>query len=550
MVHIRPRGHTGRPLRLYAEVIRLSHPGIEPFLDTVLESQDEYGFTEINHHLFDSTQFLSFADFPKIARQPDEAWLGEYRRRLQKFKSRGMRITLSCSEPRFPDGLFEAYPEMTDVHTGMFWKFLERKTIELFRQIPEMDCYEIHLWEGKVVTDEVPFGDLKWAHYCPNYTPADLLRETLEAYGRAARVAGKEFALMSFMHQPWQDDLIEDAVREMDPNLPVILDHLPHPGDWQPYLHADNRLLERIRGRKATVYYDGAGEYWGQCWMPYCYPDQIQQSLQHVLEINKDIEAVGMRIDWHHGDVYGNPNEVNWYALSKLVKDPYLPIEEIWNGWAESRYGAKAAPAVIRALTRSSDIANLVFYARGTWAACHSSFAGFGYLLSRFMNQAKSVARWCSNDFRVRFWMNDLVNNPREYTIQCLTEDRLEAIRLIDLSLADIESVKAALAPDRYQNLTGQFRLLRHFAEASIPQMASLIRYRMQEQSPSQENLRAIETAWAALEKKATEIDRMYGDRVPMLSSGLIHTYIAEQRQALTAMEKGEPYYKFGRDTE
>jgi len=42
-----------------------------------------------------------------------------------------------------------------------------------------------------------------------------------------------------------------------------------------------------------------------------------------------------MRVNWAAGHtLYGNFNEVNWYALSRLAKDPRSPpIEDIWQSW-------------------------------------------------------------------------------------------------------------------------------------------------------------------------------------------------------------------------
>ena len=85
--------------------------------------------------------------------------------------------------------------------------------------------------------------------------------------------------------------------------------------------------------------------------MPYCYPEEIQQRLQHALRNNPSINSLGMRVLWAGGrSVFGNPNEVNFYALSQLAKDPDRPIEEIWGDWAEKRFGKAAAPVTHRFL--------------------------------------------------------------------------------------------------------------------------------------------------------------------------------------------------------
>ena len=539
----------GKQFRLYAEILSfaLERPEQELFIQRLEKAIPEYGIDEVWIHGFNLIDdWVTWSEFPKLRRELDAGRVAAYRKQLQRLKKHGVRITLSGRGPDVPDGFFEAYPEARKIYSGKFQEFIRKSVADMFRVLPEADAYELYLWETPFLNDVDFFkGMYHWAesHQAANLSPtfyydrSDFLSETLKAYAQGVQDAGKKFAFLTFSHVPWQENLIIEALRKIDHSIPIVLDHKVQPGDWTPHRLANNVML-KITDREALLSYDAVGEYWGQSQIPYCYPEEIQQRLQHALKHNRSINALKARVFWANGhNLFGNFDEVNFYALSQLAKNPNMPIEQIWTGWAEKRFGREAAPRVIAALERTNEIANRFYYIHGAWVQNHSALSNLPYLESHVLQYAQSMIEWNPADFRTNALLWELTENPRERTIRWVVAEREEALRLNRLSMEDIESVRAVLPPAEYDKLKHQFTLQRHFIETAIPHIEAFLRYRIQKQNPSEDNRKGFEYALERLEAKALEVERLYREQSPILSRKLIDEYVRQIRLAFPAPE-------------
>jgi hypothetical protein len=400
-----------------------------------------------------------------------------------------------------------------------------------------MDCFEIYLWETPVVDDMNVFKDLEfneWGTY-PYLSYADRFKYLFDALSRAANAKKKDFMLLTFSHHPYQEDIMIDALKHRDKNYPFILDHKAQPGDWLPFKPANNIMLS-VTDMPAMLQFDGTGEYWGQSLTPYCYPEEIQARLQHALASNPSINTLNMRVNWEHGALFGKPNEVNFYALAQLAKDPFTPVERIWKDWAVERFGEKSADKVISALKRTDDIGRRIFYIEGMWVFNHSAFANLSYLESHVVSYAKSVALLKPEDILGNYKMNELLNYPREHVINEVLEERNEALRLSAMSLQDVEEVKKTLKPEDYQLLKEQLTRQRDMAIASKLHLEAFFRYRIEklkcpEKGP--ENLKKLELCLSQILKMADEMDKAYQSEFPFLKGSLLKEYVADIRAAV-----------------
>ena len=538
-IEIYPNLKSQKKLRLCATftntVFREHDP--EEFLKTLEGAIDKYGVDMVNAHHFESNLWLNFKGYDKLNAKPDQDFISRYRGYYKRIKDKGVYLIISGGEPVYPEGLFEQYPEMSNVNSEQFWTFTADKTKELFEVLPEMDCYEIYLWETNMLHDDKFFPEL---HYnrgsgFPYYSNADYLRHLFNAFSRAAAAKEKDFMLLTFSHFPYQEDVMTDALQNRDRNFPFLLDHKAQPGDWTPFKRANNIMLV-VTDMPAQLQFDGAGEYWGQSLMPFCYPEEIQARVQHALANNTSINTLGMRINWSNGTLFGKPNEVNFYALSKLADDPFTPVEQIWKGWATERFGAKASDRVIAALRRTDDIARKIFYIYGMWVFNHSSFADLPYAESHIVNYAKTIARLDPGEIIENYRMNELLNYPREYLIREVLADRDEALRLNALSLQDIEAARKDLKPEDYTMLRVQLTRQRDMARASKLHLEALFRYRMEKLGVPESgmgNRRKLSECLNKIDIMGDEMDKVYDSSFPFLKGSLLHTYARQIREAI-----------------
>ena len=528
-------------MRLCAEILTryLLDPEHEPFLCQLEEAVERYGITDLMVHGWNLSAWITFEAYPKVRHKPDQAAVNRLRAQLRRFTKLGVKICLSGSEPRLPSGFLDAYPDTRHVSNGQLWKFFESCTEEALNQFPEADSYEMYLWETGLMNDREFFHDFYWAPTMGAtavgtdrfQSPADYVGNLISACGRGAKRAGRQLLFLTFSHYPWQEKLLIEALRKVDRHLPIRLDHKCQPGDWTPHRPANNIMLE-VTDRPAMMLFDGAGEYWGQCLMPYCNPQEIQQRLCHALEHNRSIDTLNMRVVWQHGHLFGTPNEINFYALSRFAQDPNLPIEDVWQDWAIERFGPAAAGRVISALRRSNRIANLFYYIRGVWIHNHSRVSDLPYLESHVLNFSKAQVEWTPWDFETRALLKELVDHPREHTIEWVLADREEALRLNELSLADIEAAEADLKPSDFELLHGQFMLQRRFIRASMPHIEAFLRYQIEKRSPSITNRGRLENALGRMEELAVEVEQEYGEQSPLLTASDIRAYVQQIRVA------------------
>ncbi|MDR0845556.1 MAG: hypothetical protein LBN71_10060 [Tannerella sp.] len=538
-VEIYPNVQSQKKLKLCATFLTnvFKDPPPDVFLLSFENAIDKYGIDMVNAHSFSSDEWVSYKGYDKVRKTPDPERINRYRSYYKRIKDKGVYLIISGGEPVVPKDLFEKYPEMKHVNNQKFWQFMEDKTQELFDVLPEMDCFEIYLWETPVVDDAHLFEDLKfneWGSF-PYYSQADYFKYLFDALSRAAHDKNKDFMLLTFSHYPYQEQIMIDALKSRDRNYPFLLDHKCQPGDWVPFKPANN-IMQTVTDMPALLQFDGTGEYWGQSLMPYCYPEEIQARVQHALACNPSINGLNMRVNWEHGSLFGKPNEINFYALSRLADDPFTPVERIWEDWAVERFGEKSAGKVISALQRTDDIGRRIFYVEGMWVFNHSAFANLSYLESHIVNYAKCTALLKPGDFLGNYKMNELLNYPREYVINEVLADRDEAIRLNALSLQDIEDAKKTLKPEDYQLLKEQLTRQRDMARASKLHLEAFFRYRIEKLNTSgkgPENLKKLETCLLQIVKMADEMDKVYQDGFPFLKGSLLKEYVEQVRTAV-----------------
>ena len=514
----------------------LKHSPAE-FLPKLESAINKYGITEVQAAGIASDEWLRYKGYEKLAANPDSSFISIQRDYFRRIKKMGVYLVVTASEPSVPNDLFDKYPEMRNVANGKFWQFIEDKTKELYEVLPEMDCFDIYPWESKMINNDRQFIGLSQEPYgYPYYSPTDYFKSLFGAYARAAKSKNKDFMLMTFSHYPYQEQIIIDALKERDRNFPFLLDHFSNAGDYNSFNPANNVMLSLV-DMSGRLQFDGAGEYWGQSLLPYCFPEEIQARLQHALTHNQNINTLSIRLTWQEGGLLGKPNEINLYALSKLAIDPFSPIEKIWKDWATERFGGKAADKVISALKRTNDIGNKIFYLEGMWVFNHSQFANLSYLENHIINYAKSSSQFKPENINGNYKMNELLNYPREYLIQELVlAERDEALRLNTLSLQDIDEGAKELDPEDYKMLKEQLEKQHDMVIASKLQLEALFRYRIEKLNAPEkgiENRQKLEVCLQRIEKFASEIEQGYRDNFPLLKAAMLHEYAIQVREAV-----------------
>lgn len=540
-----------KPLGLFPEVLYGSYlqEHHRHWVDKLPEYAKKFGFNQINVHGAGKLPYFctKYAGFPALGREvtPElQAEIDHFRSYLKTYKELGLRITCGFGGPSVPDDLFEKYPECENMHTGEFCRFIEEMCAEYFEIFPECDCLEMYLWENDLTSDRhLVFPQLYWAgrhrsqlySATPYMSSADMLAAVITAYAKGCQKVGKEFAMLTFSHYPWQEDLLIEALERIDSSVPLILDHKAQPGDWD--LHRPvNNILEHVSQRKAYMLFDGAGEYWGQCRIPFCLPQDVQFRLQHALNYNTNITDVGMRVMWQFDNLFDNFNEINFYALMRFAQDPWVPIEQVWSDWATERFGEKAAPAMVSALQRTQDIGARIFYVLGCWASNHSALPHLQYILAHTLNFGRALYEWKPMDYVNEGVYREFSTRPREITVQRVIKEKDEAVAMAEASLKDAMSVVNLLEEGEAKRVRYQFDLLVDYCRIVRDHHEAFIRYWVAKKNPAEaapDNREKLDAALARLREHAKFVEDKYGDSEPILRVEHILTYVTEIEDAI-----------------
>lgn len=550
--HIPLTTSISKPLGLFPEILYSSYFQKHHlhWIEKLPDYAEKYDFNQINIHGAGKLPYFcsQYKNFPLISRElsPDvKEEIAYFRDYLKKYKEMGLRVTCGFSGPDVPDNLFEQYPECENMHTGKFCHFIEEMVMEYFALFPECDCLEMYLWENDLTSDRhLVFPQLYWAgrHRSmlyssqPYMSSADMLAQVITAYAKGAQKAGKEFSMLTFSHYPWQEDLLIEALERIDSSVPLILDHKCQPGDWD--LHRPvNNILEHVSQRKGYMLFDGAGEYWGQCRIPFCLPEDIQFRLQHALNYNTNITDIGMRVMWQFDNLFDNYNEINFYALSRFAKDPWVPVEQVWKDWATERFGKEAAPALVTAFMRTHDIGARIFYVLGCWASNHSVLPSLAYILAHTLNFGRALYEWKPMDYVHEGIYREFSSRPREITAQRVIKEKREALEMAQQSLQEVQAVAPLLPQEEAQRLLYQFKLLRDYCRIVQDHHEAFIRYWIEKKNPGEaapDNRDKLMHALDNLRAHAAFVQAKYEDREPILKAEHITNYIADIEKALS----------------
>ena len=131
----------------------------------------------------------------------------------------------------------------------------------------------------------------------------------------------------------------------------------PHDLPAMAYLPEDLRSQVSTRNPFALFQIATDGEYYGGGSLPNAYPDSHVRSANEAVQ--RKARMVIQRLDLHDRTPYGTAfgsMEIVPFAASKQLWDPTPPLPEIWNEWANRRFGKQAAPHVIAALQESRTV--------------------------------------------------------------------------------------------------------------------------------------------------------------------------------------------------
>ena len=146
------------------------------------------------------------------------------------------------------------------------------------------------------------------------------------------------------------------------------------------------------------------------------------------------------------------PNEVNLWAVKRLVEDINTPLTTIWNEFIESFYGVSLGDpgqAVLKEILEDTfPIRRKSHYVLGIWALEKSSDFPDAPVLDQFNDRGK-MPKWDPD------WQGvwDSLDEPNEQTLRLIWQEGTESVVMSEQSLAKLLQLETVLDAEQFQDL-------------------------------------------------------------------------------------------------
>lgn len=416
-----------------------------------------------------------------------------------------------------------------DFDKDQLWKWFEDQYRRFFTDFPRV--------KGIILS----FGDMCHYHIYDDFevitklNKKDRIKRVLNIVYKVCKEYDKDLVV-----RDWAGGhLVTEAIQSSPKDIKVMTKSVI--GDWSP-IDPQNPNIEKYKDRHMLIEFDLNGEYAGRSWIPWCCPKDIKKRWNKIKQYTNIIGAVG-RVDTHDSvgariyclphtvisdlgvrHAYGTANEVNLYAFSKILENPSVNIDEVWNKWATNKYGTKAAPYVISALERTWDIINLLYWRRVYIA------------LSHVVPRIEYLQRIAEKEGYLGQKLENFIEEKN--AINALEEWHKPIEDLCKTSLSDIDNCKEYLTKEEYEYLRRQIEMSLLYSDVWKQIYKTFIRYEIKLKYPSSEQNKLLSLDLDRCSQLAIYIDEKYGPNTWPSNPQRIRNFIETIRFVMNYYQK------------
>ena len=334
--------------------------------------------------------------------------------------------------------------------------------------------------------------------------------------------AGKKLDVRDFNHSVAQQQCMRDGFQLVS-GVRATTKEVPQ--DWQPF-YPLNPMIGDVGPNENRVEFDLGAEYWGCGKVPFAMVDYLCERIQAM--IPKGINGVVVRAERGDDAALGTPNEINLYAMSRLVKDPETPAQAIYEDWVQQRYHldpkSTEAQSLIAALRGSYEAGTRMFYVLHHWALEKSSQIPDAVRAECLY--FKALPQW---DLSYKKSWQELTR-PTPETLLKIWREKAEAMTLADQALVRLQAARPALVEADYQLLFRQFEDLALCARAWQRVTDAIFRVGLWKKSP--EDLQILEGDARAVEALAETHPNL-----PLAPAKRLRAFVADLRGRFPAQD-------------
>ena len=280
---------------------------------------------------------LVYTHMPALRRGGDTDEILAMQREIQRIAEyaagQGLRVGVWLHEVSGPPGLLDLLPELRaadgflDLESPLLAELIEAQINEFLDAAPAVDEIVLTLTETQVCVLRRPFCSMP---------PVERAAIVVNAVTEAVRYYGKGLVVRPFSALPEDSRAILEAAGKLRYEATSVM-MKTEPADWNPFLPV-NPLLRKVGRHELRAEADACGEYYGQTFVPACYPEYLLERLRAAAE--RGAKTFALRADRRGHSVVGTLNEINLIAATAWAKDQTVDVGRLWRLWMQARLGA------------------------------------------------------------------------------------------------------------------------------------------------------------------------------------------------------------------
>jgi hypothetical protein len=322
----------------------------------------------------------------------------------------------------------------------------------------------------------------------------------------------KRLFVRDFNHGPHELRWLIEALRDF---AGIIVISKPEPQDFQLY-YPHSPSIGAYGNTPQILEMDLNGEYWGQSLIPVSQVGYLRYRLGHG--VAKKISGAVGRIDTYANAALGTPSEINVFAFARLLENPDLSEQALYDEWLQKRHGLKpgseAARGLQAILVRTFEMARKTYYTLGFWTWKE---------LSSVPRTAASIDR-CIVGRSNALWDPDQkglekrLARPDVATVRAILAEKAEAVGLADENVKAAAALKGQLAAEDFDDFQRRLRLAADGAHVYQAIAAAYWRIKLAVVVPdaAEATPEACDAALKALGQWADTLEKRYAKLAPV----------------------------------
>jgi hypothetical protein len=333
----------------------------------------------------------------------------------------------------------------------------------------------------------------------------------------------KQLIVRNFFYEPQEMIWFKQALDRLPDDIISMCKDTTH--EFHPFYPWDPQHGQSGKKRQIIEIDIGVEKAWSSQGA-YAQTDYIRRTALRARE--KGLNGLVCRARLIGDQPFENSHEINFYAFSRYLANPDLPVDQVQRDWAAKRYPAGAVPYIASAMRRSEFINHNGRWHLENWLtkSLGSEWGDYPYYYGHVMERARS--KW-TNDPADKA-LEEKFYHPDAEMYRRLVAEKDEVVAQVRAAFSDLRKAATYATPAQLAPLQEDFRFLQDAALLQREWIRAYFSMRRYMDNPSDEFRITMEDALTKLEQYERTPGVSYGLNVNTGRRYNIDAFVLEMR--------------------